>query len=119
MFGQFPSTSERSSWVQNTIEQDHLPKFSCVIDEDIENRAAFNSSLCCVSVLIVSSGGMGVEVSKYWSFVLDIKKIEVGYILGNREFSGFESSCLEKSLQHSTEGSAEVVVRPDKEDFFY
>nr|CUU99293.1 hypothetical transcript [Hymenolepis microstoma] len=35
------------------------------------------------------------------------------------EFSGFESSYLVKFLQHSTEGSAEVVVSPDKDDFSY
>nr|CUU98087.1 hypothetical transcript [Hymenolepis microstoma] len=32
---------------------------------------------------------------------------------------GFETSCLVTFLQHSTEGSAEVLVRPDKEDFSY
>nr|CUU98796.1 hypothetical transcript [Hymenolepis microstoma] len=31
------------------------------------------------------SGGMGVEVSKYYSFVRDIKKLEVGSILGWRK----------------------------------
>nr|CUU97674.1 hypothetical transcript [Hymenolepis microstoma] len=48
-----------------------------------------------------SSGGMDAEVSKY------------------PEFSGFESPCLVTSLQLSTEGSAEVVVRPNKDDFSY
>nr|CUU97320.1 hypothetical transcript [Hymenolepis microstoma] len=49
-----------------------------------------------VSLLIATSGGMGVEVPKY------------------PDVSGFEPSYLVTSLQHSTEGSAEVAVRPDK-----
>nr|CUU97336.1 glutathione S transferase [Hymenolepis microstoma] len=90
------------------------------------------------------SGGMSFEVTTYNSSVWDVKKIKVVSILewiinplhlevadvrcnleidGMQvchpypEFSGFESSCLVKPLQHPTEGSAEVVVRPDKDDF--
>ncbi|VDO06000.1 unnamed protein product [Rodentolepis nana] len=32
-------------------------------------------------------------------------------------FFGFGSSCLLTSLEHSTEGSVEVMIRPDKSDF--
>nr|CUU98767.1 hypothetical transcript [Hymenolepis microstoma] len=89
MFGKFPSSSERSSWGRNIIEHDHLHKFSCVIYEDVEKRAALTAPC-------------GKPVCKRYP-----------------EFFGCESSCPVKSLQHSTEESTEVVVRPDKDVFSY
>nr|CUU97876.1 hypothetical transcript [Hymenolepis microstoma] len=49
-------------------------------------------------------------------YVADVRcNLEIGSMYP--EFSGFECSCPVTSLQHSTEGSAEVVVRLDKDDF--
>ncbi|VDN99512.1 unnamed protein product [Rodentolepis nana] len=52
------------------------------------------------------SGGMGVEVSQYYSYVF------VG-------FSVLGSFCPLTSLKHSTGGSEDIVIRPDEGDFSY
>nr|CUU97744.1 hypothetical transcript [Hymenolepis microstoma] len=83
-------------------------KMACLRTADCRLQAClpFSQSVqqCCEGPPVffsASSGGMDAEVSKY------------------PEFSGFESPCLVTSLQLSTEGSAEVVVRPNKDDFSY
>nr|CUU98615.1 hypothetical transcript [Hymenolepis microstoma] len=88
-----PPVTSRNAWVEGTSQDPHRCKAPV--------KSVFDFLLSCVSVLIAQSGGMGVKVSKY------------------PEFLGFESSCLVTSLHQSTEGSAKVVVRPDKDDFSY
>nr|CDS29392.1 hypothetical protein HmN_000873000 [Hymenolepis microstoma] len=84
---------------------------------DLISSVISRNAWFCASVLTAISGGMGVKVSKYYSFVLDIKSTEVESILEYPEFSVFESSCLVTSHHRSTEGSAEVMVWSDTDDF--